>query len=111
MVNIKEVDLLPKAKKSVTSLQQQSKMCFILFLNFFFWTSFLGVVKIKHLSLPQVSSQHRFKHFSFQDSQEPPPSVSISPQPQAKVIILNKLFYLQQMCDINLCLVRSNVCS
>lgn len=46
-------------------------------------------------SLPQVSSQLRFKHFSFQDSQEPPPSVSISSQPQAKVIIFNELYNIQ----------------
>lgn len=43
---------------------------------------------------PQVSSHHRIKHFSFPDTQEPPPSVSISSQPQAKVIILNELFNL-----------------
>lgn len=31
------------------------------------------------------SSERRSEHFSFQDSQEPPPTVSISSQPQAKV--------------------------
>lgn len=55
---------------------------------------FLGVVKKNDAFIfnmfrfcSQVSSQHRFEHFSFQDSQEPPPPVSISSQPQAKVII------------------------
>lgn len=38
------------------------------------------------LLVPQVSTQHRLQHFSFQDPEEPPPSASLSSQPQAKVM-------------------------
>lgn len=38
------------------------------------------------LLVPQVSAQRGLQHFSFQDPEEPPPSASLSSQPQAKVM-------------------------
>lgn len=42
------------------------------------------------LLVPQVSTHPRLEHFSFQDPEEPPPSASLSSQPQAKVMALEQ---------------------
>lgn len=81
LVNIKEVNLAPKAQinklTGVSQVLQEVAACSMI-------PGFTGVAKNKlffsflFLFLSQVSSQHRLKHFSFQESKEPPPSVSIS---------------------------------
>lgn len=91
LVNIKEVHLVPQEQihQSVKAFRRQQWLFKVLdeqhsdvlqkkIFSYFNISCFFP--------LPQVPSQHRPKHFSFQDSQEPPPSVSISSQPQAKVI-------------------------
>lgn len=62
-------------------------------------TNDISIINVFYF-FPQVSPQHRFKHFSFQDSQEPPPSVSISSKLQAKVIIPHPTFCVDNVCLI-----------